>query len=121
MDYDLAALFAETKVATTDVQGQEPLLAAQYSVAAVVSQDVCELGGVALPAGEKPGSSDSAHGHLFSMEVSTYADDTIKSLLRDRDHSQKEVARYRKAYEDQERRVYKNAISDVNLPADLTR
>jgi hypothetical protein len=120
MDYDLTALFAEAKVTTTDIQGQEPLLAAQES-AATMSQDICELGGVAVPEGESSISLDSAHGLLFGMEISTYAEDTIKSLLRDRNYFQKEFSRYKKAYEDLERRVYKNAISDVNLPADLTR
>ena len=120
MDYDLAALFAETEIVTTDVQGQDSLLAAQNHAAAV-SQDICELGGVALPQGETSANSESAHDLPFGMEVGTYAEDTIKSLLRDRDHSIKEAARYRKAYGDLERRVYKNAISDVNLPADLTR
>ncbi|KAG9200523.1 hypothetical protein G6514_006865 [Epicoccum nigrum] len=86
-----------------------------------MSQDICKLGGVAVPEGESSISLDSAHGLLFGMEVSTYAEDTIKSLLRDRNHFQKEFSRYKKAYEDLERRVYKNAISDVNLPADLTR
>ena len=85
-----------------------------------MSGDVYELGGVALPEGEN-GCSDSANGLPFGMEVSTYAEDTIRSLLRDRNHFQKESARYRKACEDLERRVYKDAISDVDLPADLTR
>lgn len=120
MEYDLAALFAETKVATTDVQGHESPFSIPKSAAAV-SQHVCEFSGVAVPQGENSTSSDSAQGLPFGMEFSTYAEDTIKSLLRDCDSSQKEVARYRKAYEDLERRVYKNAISDANLPADLTR
>jgi hypothetical protein len=119
MNYDLAALFAEANTTTDDVRCHESPLAAHKSSAAM-SQDVCELGGVALPEGEN-GCSDSAHGLPFGMEVSTYAEDTIRSLLQDRDRFQEEAARYRKAYEDLERRVYKNAISDVDLPADLTR
>lgn len=118
MGYDLAALFAEANTTTDDVRDHGSPLAA-HRPAAAMSEDVCELGGVALP--DENGCSDSANGLRFGMEVSTYAEDTIRSLLRDQDHFQKEAARYRKAYEDLERRVYKNAISDVDLPADLTR
>ncbi|KAH6642307.1 hypothetical protein C7974DRAFT_301623 [Boeremia exigua] len=55
------------------------------------------------------------------MRVDTYAEDTIKSLLRERDQLQVEAAKHKEAYESLQRRVYKRAVADVDLPAEVVR
>jgi chromosome segregation ATPase len=60
-------------------------------------------------------------GLPFGMKVDTYAEDTIKDLLRERGEWQAQAEKYVTAYEELERRVYKNAIADADLPQEIVR
>ncbi|KAF2997048.1 TRAPP subunit trs31 [Curvularia kusanoi] len=118
MSYGLASLFGKAEVEIAP--SQEVLLAANM-LAVTTPQDDCEHGGVALPASETIGSSDGDTSLLFGIQINTCAEDTIKSLQEDLDRAQREVSHYKKAYEGLERRTCKTAMSNIDLPAELTR
>ncbi len=60
-------------------------------------------------------------GLPFGMKIDTYAEDTIRDLIRERDEYKREVETGKNAYEQLERRVYKSVIADSDLPVEIVR
>ncbi|KAJ4372540.1 Trafficking protein particle complex subunit 31 [Didymella sp. IMI 355093] len=79
------------------------------------------MGEVNLSQDDVAGGPVIDSGLPFDMQVDTYAEDTIKSLLRERGLLKDEVAQQRKDYEGLEQRVCKRAAVDVDLPAEVAR
>ncbi|KAF2633036.1 hypothetical protein BU25DRAFT_471224 [Macroventuria anomochaeta] len=79
------------------------------------------FGGVSLPDDDFVGGPVIDSGLPFGMQIDTYAEDTVKSLLRECDLYKAEAAKHKKSYEELERRVYERAIEDKNLPAEVVR
>jgi hypothetical protein len=123
MDLGIAALFVEELVTVTNPEpatGPAALLNPHGdSARTAMYQD--EVGGVSLSEEEFAGGPVIDSGLPFGMQVDTYAEDTIKSLLQESNLLKEKVARQKKAYEDLEQRVYKKAAVDVDLPTEVVR
>lgn len=123
MEIDLAALFAEVDVAPTEPkQAQKPQTTlASHDLAIQMSVEEHDHGGVILPDAERTCGS-ATHGDLpFGMQIDTYAEDTVNKLSQKCEVLEQELHQQKKAYDDLERRVYKKAVADVDLPAEVLR
>jgi hypothetical protein len=58
-------------------------------------------------------------GLPFGMQVDTYAEGKIGSLLQERDSLSEQIARQEKAYEELEQRVLKRAAVDADIPVEV--
>ncbi|UPX15054.1 Trafficking protein particle complex subunit 31 [Ascochyta rabiei] len=121
MSVDLDVLFACELDTAAEL---EPSLTPKFCpVASVSTADTTlyddETGGASLINDELIGGPVADTGLPFGMHVDTYAEDTIKSLLRERDSWKAGAEKHSKAYEDLERRVYRNAIVGADLPTDI--
>jgi hypothetical protein len=57
----------------------------------------------------------------FSVNVDTYAEDTMKILVHERDDSKERAEKYMRASENLERRVHKKTVPELNFPQDVVR
>jgi hypothetical protein len=124
MDLELSALFVDEVGTATEPKpaaSSPPLYRPHHGAAVRASADQYKMGGVNLSQDNLAGGPVIDSGLPFGMQVDTYAEDTIKSLLRERDLMKEEVAQQKKAYEDLEQRVCKRAAVDINLPAEVAR
>ena len=123
MDLVLGALFAKGPVAAAEperAQRPEPLSAPIASTVNTTTDDN-EIGGVSFSDDDLVGGPVTDSGLPFGMQIDTYAEDTIELLFRERDLFKAKAAEHKRAYEDLERRVYKKAVIDVDLPAEVMR
>ena len=67
--------------------------------------------------GEKLVTSDLP----FGVHVDTHAEEALKALTRERDEWKERAEKYIKSFENLERRVYKKAVPELNVPADVVR
>lgn len=58
-------------------------------------------------------------GLPFGMQVDTYAEGKIGSLLQERDSLSEQIARQEKAYEELAQRVLKRAAVDADIPVEV--
>ncbi|KAF3032007.1 TRAPP subunit trs31 [Didymella heteroderae] len=91
------------------------------SVAAQTAATQDESGGICLSEEILAGGPVIDSGLPFGMQVDTYAEGTIKALLKERELLKREFARQKKVYKDLESRVCKAAANDVDLPAEVGR
>lgn len=73
-------------------------------------EDIALLGGPVIDTGLPSG-----------MQVDTYAEETIRSLVAERDTWKEQAEQHNRAYEELQRRVYKKAVLEPDLPAETVR
>lgn len=122
MVFGLGALFIDGAVSatrTTSAESPPTPSRTQENRTARAATNQNERDTVRVPGGDLAGGPVIDSGLPFGMQVDTYAESTIKSLLQEREVLREEIAQQKKAYEDLERRICQTAVSDISLPAEV--
>jgi hypothetical protein len=123
MSLDLSALFDCEPVAIAD-SGSFQEAAPQSNVEIPTTNSRLqddEMGGLDLMTDDLAGGPVTDTGLPFGMQVDSYAEETITSLLKERDTWKAEAEKRTRALEVLERCVYKKVMVDADLPGEVVR
>lgn len=121
MDHDIVLLFARDEITSAEPHHARSSGLSTTAAGRSMQIDENECGGIELPMTEQVGHSVVDSGLPFGMLVDTHAEDTVRALSRECELLEDTLAQQKKAYKELERRVYKRAVMDIDLPAELMR